>query len=451
MKILAIETSCDDTGIAVLEAKSDKNSHGRNSHEITPFACPKILSNLVSSQVKVHAAWGGVVPMLAKREHQNNLTPLLIKALEKAKLLKISKSKFLISKQISNSKIQTLKKILDREPELLKKHLSFLQKYQKPNIDFIAVTHGPGLEPALWVGVNFSRALSYFWNIPIIPINHIEGHLTAALAVDGQGRGTSNFQFPIFKKMLPAIALVVSGGHTQLILVKKSHSHVRNSHEFAPFGYQIIGETRDDAAGEAFDKVAKMLDLGYPGGPAISRLAEKWNSQFPISNFQIKTKSKDSRQRTTHSTAQSLDHFSFPRPMLNSGDLDFSFSGLKTAVLYTLQKMTPAQIKKSTPAIASQFQQAVVDVLTAKTLAAAKKHKAKTIILAGGVAANPLLRQSLSLAAGRSSLNFLAPPLNLCADNAAMIGLSAAWRLSQRRAKKTSWRPLKAQANLRIS
>jgi len=426
MIILSIETSCDDTGVAIL--KYDK------------IGQPKILANLVSSQIKVHAPWGGVVPMLAKREHQRNLIPLLIKALKKISPSRpirypepATRFAGVLARQVGdessekdssatpqNDKIKILNKILEREPELLKKLLPFLKKYRKPDIDYVAVTVGPGLEPALWVGVNFARALSYWYDIPILPINHIEAHICA------------NWLKPIGAndKIFPAIALVVSGGHTQLILVKNIGQ------------YKIVGETRDDAAGEAFDKVAKMLNLGYPGGPKISQLAAKFKSQIPITNFQTNLKTQITKNKII---------IKLPRPMINSGDFDFSFSGLKTAVLYALQKMTPAQIKKQTPAIAAEFQQAVIDVLIAKTTAAAKKYNAKTIVLAGGVAANKALRNSLSLITKNLSLNFLVPPLNLCADNAAMIGLAAYWQLAQNRAKKVSWRTLKAQANLRIS
>ncbi len=496
MKILAIETSCDDTGIAILEAGPDKNSPGRNSsilrssataedgHEFTPFACPKISADFVSSQIKVHAPWGGVVPMLAKREHQRNLTLLLIKALKSSGLLlpeqaphlrdasKTKKCQPFDSAPTVLRSGDKLQKILEREPELAKKLIPFLKKHQKPDIDYIAVTHGPGLEPALWVGVNFARALSYWWNIPLLPINHIEGHIAAAFAVS-ESCGIFNFQRKvtcqprcftqfspldfargkIFKKILPAIALVVSGGHTQLILINETSGASGTPSEgrrlanrrdrdgvvarergvlLAPieaqFEYQIVGETRDDAAGEAFDKVAKMLNLGYPGGPAIAATAAK----FKIENLKFKIKE-------------------LPRPMLNSGDFDFSFSGLKTAVLYLLQKMTPTQIKKLTPAIAAEFQQAVIDVLTAKTLSAAEKYNAKTIILAGGVAANKALRQELSSKAAKLNLSFSVPKISLCMDNAAMIALAAYYQLEQKRTAKTNWRILKAQANLRIS
>ena len=449
MKILAIETSCDDTGIAILEYKPQKNQL-------------KILANLVSSQIKIHAPWGGVVPMLAKREHQKNLVPLLIKALKKSMLLThnchpgaarrqkdlaqmdgpaYARSDESETRRAGDSsprhsgaqndkrKIKTLNGILAREPELAEQLLPFLQKYQKPDTDYIAVTVGPGLEPALWVGVNFVRALAYFWKLPILPINHIEGHIAAAFAAGGESRGIFNFprpclgsaeggQFSIFNKSinLPAITLVVSGGHTQLILVKKIGD------------YKIVGETRDDAAGEAFDKVAKMLNLGYPGGPALAAEAAK----LKIKNEKLKVKE-------------------LPRPMINSNDFDFSFSGLKTAVLYALQKMTPAQIKKFTPAIAAEFQQAVIDVLIAKTIRAAKEFDAKTVLLSGGVAANDLLRNSLSLATNHLSLNFSVPPKNLCVDNAVMIALTAAQKIAAGEKIKTArWQNLQAQANLRI-
>ncbi|MDD2731495.1 MAG: tRNA (adenosine(37)-N6)-threonylcarbamoyltransferase complex transferase subunit TsaD, partial [Candidatus Portnoybacteria bacterium] len=263
---------------------------------------------------------------------------------------------------------------------------------------------GPGLEPALWAGVNLARALACFWRLPIIPANHIKGHLLAALA---EKKSDKNY--------FPAIGLVVSGGHTQLVLIEISSGNVLK--------YRIIGETRDDAAGEAFDKVAKMLGLGYPGGPIIAAKAAK----FKIENLKLKINK-------------------LPRPMLRSGDFDFSFSGLKTAVLYTLQKMSPAQIKRQTPAIAAEFQQAVIDVLSAKTSSAVKKHEAKTIVLAGGVAANSALRQELKNQAKKMKVKFLSPAPEFCSDNAAMIALAAEEDIG----RKTGWQKIKADANWRI-
>ncbi|TSC53552.1 MAG: O-sialoglycoprotein endopeptidase [Parcubacteria group bacterium LiPW_39] len=427
MRILAIETSCDDTGIAILE--------------INPGGQPKMLADLVSSQVKIHAPWGGVVPMLAKREHQRNLLPLLTQALKENKLLKISKSEFLISKQISNSKFQTLKTILWREEFLLKKLLPFLKKYRKPKIDLIAVTVGPGLEPALWVGVNFARALAYLWHLPVIPVNHIEGHIAANFFQLEKISGKSKLQITNYKLLLPAICLVVSGGHTQLILMRQ-------------FGqYQILGETRDDAAGEAFDKVAKMLNLGYPGGPIIAKMAMKIN---PVFNTGQKSPASPSSSRLhwrDKAGRAKIKNITFPRPMIQTKDYDFSFSGLKTAVLYFVKTLSPAQLKKLTPAIAAEFQQAVIDVLTAKTLAAAKKYHAKTVMLSGGVAANDALRETLKLEILNLKLNFLVPPKSFCTDNAAMIGLTAYHRIGPEklRRKKSNWRNIKADANLTIA
>ena len=427
MRILAIETSCDDTGIAILE--------------INPGGQPKMLADLVSSQVKIHAPWGGVVPMLAKREHQRNLLPLLTQALKENKLLKISKSEFLISKQISNSKFQTLKTILWREEFLLKKLLPFLKKYRKPKIDLIAVTVGPGLEPALWVGVNFARALAYLWHLPVIPVNHIEGHIAANFFQLEKISGKSKLQITNYKLLLPAICLVVSGGHTQLILMRQ-------------FGqYQILGETRDDAAGEAFDKVAKMLNLGYPGGPIIAKMAMKIN---PVFNTGQKSPASPSSSRLhwrDKAGRAKIKNITFPRPMIQTKDYDFSFSGLKTAVLYFVKTLSTARFKKLTPAIAAEFQQAVIDVLTAKTLAAAKKYHAKTVMLSGGVAANDALRETLKLEILNLKLNFLVPPKSFCTDNAAMIGLTAYHRIGPEklRRKKSNWRNIKADANLTIA
>jgi len=375
MNILAIETSCDDTCASVIKA-SDKKKFNFD-----------ILSNIVSSQIKVHRKYGGVYPTLAKREHQRNLVPVLTQALKQAKLLKISKSTgrpqadspedcFLISKQIPNSKLQILNSILEREPELLKKLSIFLQKYQKPEIDLIAVTIGPGLEPCLWTGINFVKALSCHWDLPIVPINHIEAHIFANLLpqislkskIKKEPWARLRQQKSKIKNQkidFPAVCLVVSGGHTQLILMKNIGK------------YKILGETRDDAAGECFDKTARILGLGYPGGPAIASEATKLaeNSSLP--------------------TGGELFSVKLPRPMLNTKDYDFSFSGLKTAVLYNFKKQ-PVKVRKSKKYIQEmcyEIQQAIIDVLIKKTIKAAKSYKAKTIILGGGVTANRELRK----------------------------------------------------------
>src|SRR3989344_634575 len=405
MRILAIETSCDDTGIAILEAKGDK----------TPVF--KVLSNVVSSQ-QIHQNYGGVFPMMAKREHQCNLIPVLEQARKQAKLLKIKSLTKPTAVDFARPLI-TVQKVLEKENTLFEDIKKFLEKYEKPNIDAIAVTHGPGLEPCLWVGVNFAKALSYFWDIPVIPVNHIEGHILVNFLpkVNENPKSeirnpkqipNSKFQIPN-SRPFPAISLVVSGGHTQLILMKGIGK------------YKIIGETRDDAAGECFDKCAKILGLGYPGGPIISKIAlEKLRSR----------------------TSQFL-----PRPMINSKDYDFSFSGLKTAVLYKVRdsKLTPEFIQQ----MCVEVQQAIIDVLIKKTINAVKNYKAKTIILGVGVSANDELRKrfTLELEARSLKLELLVPPKELSTDNGLMIAVAAYFN----RTKKKRWQSLKANANLRIS
>ncbi len=393
MRILAIETSCDETSIAILEAL--KNSSFM------------ILSNIVSSQVKIHAPYGGVVPMLAKREHQKNLVPILTQALKESQL------NILTSQVETTCDVAKLKIILEREPELLKKLLPFLKKYQKPNIDLIAVTNGPGLEPALWVGVNFAKALALFWDLPVIPVNHVKAHITANWLEPIGGNSKSQITNP--KQIeFPIISLVVSGGHTQLILMRD-------------FGqYKILGETRDDAAGEAFDKLAKMLNLGYPGGPIVAKIAAK-------------------------AKKQGGNGVSLPRPMISSKDYDFSFSGLKTAALYFVKTLDKKTLKKLTPAICAEFQQAAIDVLVSKTIRAAKEYNAKTVLLSGGVASNDLLRETLKLATNHLSLNFSVPPKNFCTDNAAMIALTAFTRIKNKESGIMNWQKIQVNANLRIS
>jgi len=241
MIILAIETSCDESAISIVEAKGG----------LTRPAFSTLVQS-VSSQIELHRQFGGVVPNLAKREHGKNLVPLLLEALEKSKLL-VSPKTVLKSPQgrSLNSRNRKLEKILEREPEL---KIAFFEKIidlPAPKIDTIAVTTGPGLEPALWVGINLARALGLLWDIPVVPTNHIEGHLISPLL----NKKTNKIAFP-------AIGTIISGGHTEIILIKKWRD------------YQYLGRTRDDAVGEAFDKVARLLDLPYPGGPEISKIAD---------------------------------------------------------------------------------------------------------------------------------------------------------------------------------
>ncbi len=387
--ILAIETSCDDTGLAVVQAEGG-------------FSEPKfkVLENLVSSQIKIHRPFGGVVPNLAKREHIKNL-PILYK------------------------------KLLATNYKLLS------------TIDLIAVTVGPGLEPALWTGITFAEELSRKTKKPLIGANHLEGHLYSFLLL--KKTASSRFKVPRLrqgfggqessKSMFPAIALLVSGGHTALLLMKNLKE------------WKILGETRDDAAGEAFDKVARMLKLPYPGGPEIERLALSMpKGEKPSINF--------------------------PKPMLNQKNYDFSFSGLKTSVFYFLREQKIKGImdnesrikgKKSIihnsqftiQDVAASFQKTVIEVLARKTERAAVEFSTRSIILCGGVAANKVLRKELKRTADGLGINFFVPEMEYNNDNAAMI--AAAGYFAYLKGKKSAQSgsalgglPLKADGDLNI-
>jgi len=393
MRILAIETSCDDTCLAIVEASEKKRLNF------------KILSNVVSSQIKIHKKWGGVWPSLAKREHQRNLVPILKQALMESRLLN---SKFKIQNSKLQLKIQKLEKILEREPDLLRNLAKFLKKYKKPKIDLIAITVGPGLEPCLWTGVNFAKALGFFWNLKILPMNHIEAHIYA------------NFLNQNLKSISPAICLVVSGGHSQLILMG---SHGK---------YQILGETRDDAAGECLDKIARILGLSYPGGPVIAKKAAKIKSDLCKLRSKGKLKIK------------------LPRPMFYSKDYDFSFSGLKTAVFYLIKKLRKIS-EKEIVSISAETQQSIIDVLIKKTLKATRDYNAKSVILGGGVSANDELRRQFQSIIENQKLRkkFLVPQKKLCTDNALMVGICAYYHWLKK--KGESWEKIKVDANLRIS
>jgi len=358
MLTLGIETSCDETAVAVIE-----KNNGRIS----------VLANIVSSQIKLHAQFGGVVPNLAAREHLKNILPVLDSALKEA-----------------NKTSQ--------------------------DINIISVTQGPGLIPALLIGVNFAKALSYTWQKPLLGIHHIEGHIFANLIEN------NDLKFP-------AIALVVSGGHTQIVLVKDL------------FDYQIIGETLDDAVGEAFDKVARMLGLSYPGGPAISRLAQEF---------------KEKKIEPT---------IKLPRPMLDSHNFNFSFSGLKTAVLYAVKNFREKNSLNETDKLpesfiqemAYEFQEAATDVLTEKTLKAAQENEVKTVFLAGRVSANQALRDKLKnhITQEIPEIDFILQPIEFSTDNATMIATAAVYRwenLSAEEQKKSlgNWRTIQANAQLKL-
>jgi N6-L-threonylcarbamoyladenine synthase len=317
--VLGIETSCDETAVAVLD--SDGN----------------ILSNVLDSQVEVHAHYGGVVPELASRRHMECV-------------------------------------------ELLTREALALAKISLSELTGIAVTNRPGLVGALLVGVNFAKALAYATNIPCVTVNHLEGHLASAWL--------ANRHLPT-----PAMVLIASGGHTHLALVPHKGE------------YQFIGWTMDDAAGEAFDKGAKMLGLPYPGGPAIDTLAQKGNSQF----------------------------VSFPRPAIHSQNFNFSFSGLKTALRYFLRdEQQKGNVPLPVADVAASYQEAIVDVLVEKLCRAARQYDVKAISVVGGVAANSRLRLRLEERAHALGLDVTLPPRALCTDNAAMIAAAGLEQLKRK-------------------
>jgi len=305
--ILAIESSCDETAAAVVK-------NGRD-----------VLSNIIYSQIELHKLYGGVVPEIASRKHIEKINPVITAALEEAKVT------------------------LD-------------------DIDAIAVTYGPGLVGALLVGVAEAKAISYASGKPLVPVHHIEGHISA------------NY---IENKDLepPFLCMVVSGGHTHLVLVKDYGQ------------YEIIG-TRDDAAGEAFDKVARAIGLGYPGGPKVDKLAKEGNG----------------------------DAITFPKAHIQGAPLDFSFSGVKSAVLNYLNECHMKNIEVNRADVAASFQKAIVDVIVEHTMKAAKEYNIKKVALAGGVASNSALRGAMEEACSRRNIKFYRPSPLLCTDNAAMIG-----------------------------
>ncbi len=366
MQILGIETSCDETAVCIIEANGDISD-----------ANIKILGNELYSQIAIHAEYGGVYPNLAKREHAKNLVPLLKKCILESKTL--SENKVVLS----DSKKEEIKKILEKEPELFDQFSSLFGD-NIPNIDLISVTNGPGLEPALWVGVSFAKALSKLWGIPILPVNHMEGHIIVSPL-----EKIDNNEYKLKEINYPAITLLISGGHTQLVKVEKN------------FSYKIVGNTKDDAVGEAFDKVARILGLPYPGGPQISRLAENERRENP----------------------NKVSEYKLTRPMINSKDLNFSFSGIKTAVLYLTKKIPDMtdQIKQD---IAKEFEDAVVEVLIKKTSDAVIEFNARTILIGGGVSANKKIRNDFKKLSEDLNVELMIPEVSASTDNAFMIAIS---------------------------
>ncbi len=325
MKVLGIESSCDETGVALVLAEMPAGDGAAPT--------PRLLAEALHSQVAMHADYGGVVPELASRDHVRRVLPLARQVLAQAQC-----------------SVQQL--------------------------DAIAYTRGPGLAGALLVGAGVAVALATALGKPAMGVHHLEGHLLSPFLADNAP------QFPF-------VALLVSGGHTQLMDVQGVGR------------YTLLGESIDDAAGEAFDKSAKLMGLGYPGGPALARLAEQGNAQA----------------------------FALPRPLLHSGDLDFSFAGLKTAVMTQHRKLGPAPADHTLADLAASTQAAIVDVLVAKTVGALKARGATRLVVGGGVGANHRLRSQLNDAARRLGVQVHYPPLHLCTDNGAMIALAAALRL----------------------
>ncbi len=368
MTILGIETSCDETAAAIVQDGT------------------RILSNVVASSIQLHAKTGGIIPEIAAREQIKCILPVIKQALKDTKIQRYKDTK----KKNKNS------------PNILVS--------QYPNIDAIAVTIGPGLIGSLLVGVETARTLSWLWNKPIVPVNHLKAHLYANFLNQQLNKRT------IEQSVFPAIGLIVSGGHTDLVLIK-NHGDLK-----------WLGGTRDDAAGECFDKCARLLGLGYPGGPAIETCASKFNNRTieQLNNEAIK----------------------LPRPMINQDNFDFSFSGLKTAVLNHVKhfKLMEQWNNRTREQLAFQLQEAITDVLVTKTLNATQKFKVKSILLGGGVAANSLLRKKLNVKCQMSNVKCFVPSAQLCTDNAAVIASYAYFNY-----KPVPWKKIKPNPGLVIS
>ncbi|MCW1949061.1 MAG: tRNA (adenosine(37)-N6)-threonylcarbamoyltransferase complex transferase subunit TsaD [Candidatus Shapirobacteria bacterium] len=347
MKILAIETSCDDTCAAVLENDS-------------------VLSNVISSQTDLHAKWGGVVPDIAKRAHESRINAVIAEAI--------------LRSQISNFRYQ--KKLKEEKIEQI------ISEGMK-EIDVIGVTLGPGLAIALGIGVNKAKELAKKYNKKIVAVNHIEGHIWANFLKNKKGKPERELE-------LPALALTVSGGHTKIILMTNpSQTLPLTGQGFNKIDYTVVGETLDDAAGEALDKAAKMLGLGYPGGPIIERLAREGKTNF----------------------------LELPHPLADKKILDYSFSGLKTSFYYKVKDWPKEKVYQNLNDLAATFQNAVFETLLRKYKLAIEKYRPKMLLASGGVLANLELRKRLRKLAKEVGLPIFMPShKNLNTDNAAMIG-----------------------------
>ncbi len=366
---LAIETSCDETAVAIIDVRGTT---------IT------VRSHLVFSQASLHATFGGVFPNLAKREHAKALPLLLTSALTEAQITSNTPPQ----KEL----LTNIQALLIKDTILCETLIPFIQNTNIPLIDGIAVTYGPGLEPALWVGLNTARALAYAWNVPLYPMNHMEGHIAAALLSENTSDNTSpQRRYTLTEPLVPALAVLLSGGHTEFDLIHRIGT------------YERIGETQDDAVGEAYDKVARLLGLPYPGGPLLAQKAQEARTRHVQSPIKL------------------------PRPMITSDTLHTSFSGLKTAVRYAVEKITPLT-DQDTIGIAREFEEAVTEVLIRKTHAAIEKTAAESLILGGGVVANEYLRAAFARLAKEHSIPLFAPHPTLATDNALMIATALAAR-----------------------
>lgn len=555
MNILAIETSCDETAVSILSCTGGFDDP----------SCA-VLGNALYSQAEKHAEYGGVYPSLAKREHDRNLPPLLKKVLKDSGMLNTTPTagqKY----QIANKAWEEAEQILERESDLYNRLHNQLHHSSVPNIDAIAVTVGPGLAPALWVGVNFARALAVLWDVPLVPVNHMEGHTLSVLYRDGKQISNVKSQISNGGEIeFPAVVLLISGGHTELLLMEDW------------FEYQLLGQTRDDAVGEAFDKVGRMLDLPYPAGARISRMAkcarnkqnkkqnnaenkllykdltykirgalfevrktiglghkenvyhnalkeefrnkniafesekivdiyykrkkvgtycpdfvvenkiivelkalpqlgrlqytQMWNYlkgtkyklallvNFGSTDLEIKRviydKARDGNiQRSSASlqrnSARELD-ITLPRPMIDSENYDFSFSGLKTAVLYRLKDFEKQNIEiddRLRQVIARELEDAIADVIVAKTKKALAEYDPAALIVGGGVIANTHLRTQLANLAETHNTQLLLPHPDVTTDNAIMIGIAGYLRF--RAGHTANPHTLSANANLTLS
>lgn len=369
MNILAIETSCDETGICLLTVD-----------DTYPQATFTVVANELATQIKDHQEYGGVFPSLAKRLHGENIPVLLEKILQETETRPVE--------EISAKKKDQIRQWLERHDGLADELFRIIKKHGVPRLDAVAVTVGPGLEPALWVGINVARSLALLLDTKLIPVNHMEGHLISGLAPRSLTDGATHELQPT---SFPSVALLVSGGHTELIRVNEIGQ------------YEKIGQTRDDAAGEAFDKVGRLLGLPYPAGPHVSQLAQQAQN---IRDLELKISNS----------------FPLPRPMFDSETLDFSFSGLKTAAARLIEENQPLSDRQRA-VFAHELEQAIIEVLVSKTARAVRQTGAETLLVGGGVSANQTLRTQLENIKG---VSLHISPLTLAGDNAIMIGLAAA-------------------------